>query len=76
MQLEFPHDIRYAALKLAILNTPGGCSNCHVEDAMAYVQFLDQENGEDDYDEKDMPRVPEPKNGSMKPLPSGGNGNG
>jgi len=76
MQLEFPHDIRYAALKLAILNTPGGCSNCHVEDAMAYVQFLDQENGDGDYDEMDVPCVPEPKNGSMKPLPSGGNGNG
>lgn len=61
MQLEFPHDIRYAALKLAILNTPGGCSNCHVEDAMAYVQFLDQENGDGDYDDGEprMPKVPQ-----------------
>lgn len=62
MQLEFPHDIRYAALKLAILNTPGGCSNCHVEDAMAYVQFLDQENGDGDYDDGEprAPKVPQP----------------
>ena len=63
MQLEFPHDIRYAALKLAIMNTPGGCSNAQVEDAIAYIQFLDQEDM-DDYDEGDdqprAPKVPSP----------------
>ena len=74
MQLEFPHDIRYAALKLAILNTPGGCADCQVKDALAYIQFLDQEDMDDDYDEGDKPLVPEPKTGSMKPLPHGRSG--
>lgn len=59
MQLEFPHDVRYAALKLAIMNTPGGCSNCHVQDALAYVTFLDQE---DDWEDPDAPvSKPEPQ---------------
>ena len=56
MQLEFPHDVRYAALKLAIMNTPGGCRDCHVKDALAYVLFLDQESDWDDDD--DVPRAP------------------
>ncbi len=61
MQLEFPHDVRYAALKLAIMNTPGGCSNCHVQDALAYVTFLDQEDDwDDDGGVPRAPKVPDP----------------
>lgn len=60
MQLEFPHDVRYAALKLAIMNTPGGCSNCHVQDALAYVTFLDQEDDWDNGDEDPETRAPLP----------------
>lgn len=60
MFLEFPHDVRYAALKLAIKNKPHGFADDHVKDALAYVMFLDQE---DDWDEGDE----DPSTGA--PLP-------
>lgn len=64
MFLEYPYDVRYAALKLAIKANPHTCADCHVKDALAYVMFLDQEADDFDDDDRDpqtgapLPHVP------------------